>query len=115
MIKNIKNKKITIFGYGSIFGQAAAKLAYHLGAKIFISEKKSIKNKNSFLNKISFEENGHSKKSYDCDIAIVSPGINTDNDFFRKFEKNSIPLLSEIEFASWFSKSKIIAIIWLKW
>ena len=29
MIKNIKNKKITIFGYGST-GQAAAKLAYHL-------------------------------------------------------------------------------------
>lgn len=109
MIKNIKNKKITIFGYGST-GQAVAKLAYHLGAKIFISEKKSIKNKNSFLNKISFEENGHSNKSYDCDIAIVSPGIDTNNIFFKKFEENSIPLLSEIEFASWFSESKIIAI-----
>ena len=42
MIKNIKNKKITIFGYGST-GQAAAKLAYHLGAKIFISEKNQLK------------------------------------------------------------------------
>tara|TARA_B100000579_G_C22848938_1_gene866105 strand:+ start:6977 stop:8335 length:1359 start_codon:yes stop_codon:yes gene_type:complete len=106
---NIKDKKITIIGYG-ISGYGAAKLALYLGAKIFISDKGNINLKNDLKNKIEFEEGVHSSKCYNCDLAIVSPGINTDNLFFNTFKKKNIPLISEIEFASWFSRSTIIGI-----
>ena len=107
--KNIKNKKISIIGYG-ISGISATKLALHLGAKVFISDKEIINKDNRFNENISFEEGEHSSKCYDCDFAIISPGINTNNIFFEKFKKNNIPIISEIEFASWFTKSTIIAI-----
>lgn len=108
-LKNIKNKKISIIGYG-ISGISATRLALYLGAKVFISEKGLI-NENDKLNKnISFEEGRHSPKCYNCDFAIISPGINTNDIFFKEFKKRNIPIISEIEFASWFTKSTIIAI-----
>ncbi len=109
IVHNIKNKKITIIGYG-VSGYGAAKLALHLGAKIFISDKGKINLNNDLKNKIEFEEGTHSSKCYSCDLAIVSPGINTDNIFFNTFKEKNIPLISEIEFASWFSSATIIGI-----
>ena len=109
IVHNIKNKKITIIGYG-VSGYGAAKLALHLGAKIFISDKGKINLNNDLKNKIEFEEGLHSSKCYNCDLAIVSPGIDTNNIFFNIFKEKNIPLISEIEFASWFSKSTIIGI-----
>ena len=106
---NITNKKISIIGYG-ISGIGAAHLALHLGAKVFISEKKTINKSDELIKKVSFEEGNHTSKCYDCDFAIVSPGIDTNNSFFENFRKKDIPIISEIEFASWFSKSTIIGI-----
>ena len=106
---NIENKKISIMGYG-ISGIGAAKLALYLGAKVFVSEKNIINKSDKLIKEISFEEGHHSPKCYDCDLAIVSPGINTDNSFFNEFREKKIPLISEVEFASWFSKSTIIGI-----
>ena len=108
-VNNIVNKKISIIGYG-ISGNGAAKLALHLGAKVFISEKNTINKSDRLIKKVSFEEGKHSSKCYDCDFAIVSPGIDTNNIFFNHFRKKNIPIISEIEFASWFSKSTIIGV-----
>ena len=83
---NIENKKISIIGYG-ISGIGAAKLALHLGAKIFISDKNEINKSDDFIDNVSFEEGSHTSKCYDCDFAIVSPGINTDHSFFNTFRK----------------------------
>ena len=106
---DIANKKISIIGYG-ISGIGAAHLALYLGAKVFISEKSTINKSDDLIKKVSFEEGNHTSKCYDCDFAIVSPGIDTNNSFFENFKKKDIPVISEIEFASWFSKSTIIGI-----
>ncbi len=109
VVNDIANKKISIIGYG-ISGIGAAHLALYLGAKVFISEKNTINKSDELIKKVSFEEGNHTSKCYDCDFAIVSPGIDTNNSFFENFKKKDIPIISEIEFASWFSKSTIIGI-----
>ena len=103
----IKNKKVGILGAGSS-GLAAAELAYHLGAKVFISDsnkKNRIKNK-----KIKFEFGKHSNKILESDLIIKSPGISRRSKVMNNILNSSIPIFSELEFASWFTESFIIAL-----
>ena len=104
---DIKNKNITIIGAG-ISGIGAAQLAFYFGANVFLSDKKNIHH--NFKQYISYEEGGHTEKCYECDFAIVSPGIATNNSFFNQFNKRNIQIISEIEFASWYTDSPNIGI-----
>ena len=103
----IKDKKVGILGAGSS-GLAAAELAHHLGAKVFISDsnkKNKIKNK-----EIKFEFGKHSNKILESDLIIKSPGISRRSKVMNNILNSSIPIFSELEFASWFTESFIIAL-----
>ena len=103
----MKNKKITILGAG-LSGVAAANLAVNFNAKVFISDLKI----NSKLkdDNITSEFGEHTNKCLKCDFAIISPGIPKNSFIINKIKKSNIPLISEIEFASWFTNSPIIGI-----
>ena len=103
----IKDKKIGILGAAKS-GIAAANLAEKLKAKIFISDINDI-SENS-LNKFPHELGNHSDKILECDIIIKSPGIPNDTDILKKINKSNIPIISEVEFASWFTNGYIIAL-----
>ena len=104
---NIKNKKITILGAG-ISGFGATKLANYKKAKVFLSNNKKFTN--PFNNKIE-KEFSHSEKCKNSDLVILSPGIDPKkNKIIKILSDLNIPIISEIEFASWFTKSPIIAI-----
>ena len=104
---NIKNKKITILGAG-ISGFGATKLANYKKAKVFLSNNKKFNN--PFNNKIE-KEFSHSEKCKDSDLVILSPGIDPQkNKIIKILSDLNIPIISEIEFASWFTNSPIIAI-----
>ena len=103
----IQNKKIGILGAGSS-GLAAAELAYKLGANVFVSDFNK-KNKIS-IKGIESEFGKHSDKILDSDIIIKSPGISRKSKIMNKILNSSIPIVSELEFASWFTKSSIIAL-----
>lgn len=103
----IKNKKIGILGAAKS-GIAAANLAKYLEAKIFISD---INDKcENDLNKFPHELGNHSDKILQSDIIIKSPGIPNDINILKKIIKYKIPIISEIEFASWFTNGFIIAL-----
>lgn len=106
-VNNIKNKKITILGAG-LSGTGASELAIFLGAEVFISDK--TKKQYSSIPTIPSECGIHSIKCLDCDFAIISPGIPKTLPILAKMKEQNIPIISEIEFASWFTKSKIIGI-----
>ena len=112
---NIKNKRITVLGLGKS-GYGAAKLANHLGARVFVSdqgnEKTTLSNANKLLVKynIAFETGLHSENIYDSSLIIVSPGISKDSKVVKDAVKLKIPVISEIEFAFHYTKSPIIAI-----
>ena len=103
----IQNKKIGILGAG-LSGLAAAELAYKLGANVFISDfNKGNKIK---INGIESEFGKHSDKILDSDLIIKSPGIPRKSKIMKSICNSSIPIVSELEFASWFTKSFIIAL-----
>ena len=103
----IQNKKIGILGAG-LSGLAAAELAYKLGANVFISDfNKGNKIK---IDGIESEFGKHSDKILDSDLIIKSPGIPRKSKIMKSICNSSIPIVSELEFASWFTKSFIIAL-----
>ena len=107
--RNIENKDITILGAG-ISGKGAAVLANYLGANVLLSNNKKIDNLNT-LNKNIEIEYSHSNKCLKSDLVIISPGINPHkNKIIKEIEKLNIPIISEIEFGYWFTKSPIIAV-----
>ena len=110
----IYDKKITVIGLG-ISGKAAAQLANYLGAKVFASDSGDNKAVNSnamdlMQHHIASETGIHSDQIFDSDLWIISPGVPKDCKIVKKALGKGIPIVSEIEFASWFTKTPIIAI-----
>jgi len=109
----MKNEKIIVLGAGES-GVGAAILANKMGYDVFVSDFGIIKDnyKQSLIeSNISFEENKH---TYDIILEateiIKSPGIPDNTEVVKTVEKNGIKIIDEIEFASRFTKAKIIAI-----
>ena len=113
-LKNIQNQKwlginISILGAGKS-GISAAKLCKFIGAKPFISESKNDVKLKEILSNFNYEIGGHSNKVLNCKLLIISPGIDSKVPIVQQCIKNKIPIVSEIEFASWFSDTPIIAV-----
>ena len=105
--------KIVILGAGES-GLGTAFLAHKKGLKVFISDNDSIsiriKKKLNLLG-VSWEEKKHSySKMKDADMVIKSPGVKNESKVISQIRKMNIPIISEVEFASKFTNSKIIAI-----
>jgi UDP-N-acetylmuramoylalanine--D-glutamate ligase len=111
---NIKEKKISILG-AVRSGIGAAKLAALKGAIPFVSDmssdEKIIKNC-KLLEKfnINYELGEHSDKVYDCDFVVTSPGVPSHSKVLQNCREKNIRVVSELEFASWYCKGKVIAI-----
>ena len=110
-MKNIKNKNITILG-AVRSGIAAAKLAKQMGAIPFLSDNAHVTDGINKLDDegILYEIGGHSDKVFDCDFIVTSPGVPSNSNVLVEAKSLGIKIYSEIEFASWFCKGKIIAI-----
>ena len=109
------NKRVTVIGLG-ISGKAVSILANHLGAIVYASDSGSSKEITSNALElmhnyhIASETGIHSNKIYDSDLWIISPGVSADSKIVNEAIYQNIPIVSEIEFASWFTKSPIIGI-----
>ncbi len=106
---DLKNVKISVLGAG-LSGIAAAKLATHIGAAVFISDNRDSASLRRELSPFRFETGGHTQACLDADLLILSPGINPDSEIIQEFKSAAIQMVSEIEFASWFTDSPILAI-----
>jgi UDP-N-acetylmuramoylalanine--D-glutamate ligase len=95
-------------------GVGAAILATRKGYDVFVSDGGKIKDKFRDLlneNKISFEEGGHHEKNIlNAKEVIKSPGIPSTALLVKKLIDKKIPVISDIEFASRFTKAKMICI-----
>ena len=110
----IRGKKIVILGL-ALSGAAAAKLAVRQGADVFVSDNQdtlALQGTLTDLKALSIpgELGQHSDKIYDADLWIISPGIAQDSELVQKAQSNDITIVSEIEFASWFTEAPILAI-----
>ena len=106
-------KHIAILGAGES-GVGAALLAKAKGMIPFVSDKGSIKpsfQKELEENGIEFESGSHSvDRILDADLIIKSPGIPEKVDLVQAALKNGIDVISEIEFAGWYTTKKKVCI-----
>lgn len=106
-------KKIAILGGGES-GVGAALLAKAKGFKVFLSDKGVLSDKYKEMlnqNEIPFEEGQHTEELIlDADEVVKSPGIPDKVALVQKLKSLRIPIISEIELASRYTKAKIIAI-----
>jgi len=105
--------KLVILGAGES-GVGTAILGKQKGYDVFVSDKGAIaiKYKEVLLNNnIEFEELQHSEeKIMDADVVMKSPGIPDKVSLVKQLKEKGIPVISEIEFASKYSKSVIVGI-----
>lgn len=112
---NSLNKKgfLVVLGGGES-GVGAAVLGKKKGFNVFVSDNGSISEKYKAVliaNAIEFEENGHSdQKIVKASLVVKSPGIPDTVSLVKDLHFNSIPVISEIEFAALFTEANLIAI-----
>lgn len=114
MQTDLRNKKISVIG-AARSGLAASLLAARKDAKVLLSDSGSPKLSDEILNQlkslnVEFEFGKHSEKVFDCDFIVTSPGVPVDSEVLSKARSKGIPIYSELEFASWFAKGKIIGV-----
>ena len=111
MKENIKN--IAILGAAES-GIGAAILGKAKGYNVFLSDNgpvKDIYKRDLESYQLEWEENGHDEERIlSCDLIIKSPGVPHKAPIIKKAIDKNIPIISEIEFGSWFTDAKIIAI-----
>ncbi|NQV37873.1 MAG: UDP-N-acetylmuramoyl-L-alanine--D-glutamate ligase [Candidatus Marinimicrobia bacterium] len=111
---DLKDKKIVVIGLG-LSGYAAAKLAIHCGAHVLISDPSQsdiVKSRGEELSEIgiSVELGSYTDNIYDADLWILSPGVPKNEPIVTHALVKKITIVGEIEFASWFTESPIIAV-----
>ncbi len=111
--KDFEGKTLIVLGAGES-GVGAAVLGESLGMKVFVSDNGPISDKYRAImlrRGILFEENGHSRKRVlGADYIVKSPGIPPTVPLVKEAEEAGIPILSEIEFAGWFTDAKMVCI-----
>src|ERR1043165_9064208 len=106
-------QRLVILGSGeSGFGTAV--LGRKEGYEVFVSDGGKIKDKYKKLlkeHKVEFEEGQHTDdKILNADVVMKSPGIPEKAEMVRKLRKEGVKIVSEIEFASWYTDAKIVGI-----
>lgn len=105
--------KIVVLGAGES-GVGSAILAKEKGFEVFVSDKSEIKEKyKKELNDhaIEWEEKQHTEERIlAADEVIKSPGIPEKAPIIKMLREKGTPIISEIEFAGRYSKSKMICI-----
>lgn len=105
--------KVVILGGGES-GVGAALLAKSKGMKVFLSDKGILSEKYKGIliaHQIPFEEGEHSDSTIlEADEVVKSPGIPDKAPLIQALVQKAIPVISEIEFASRYTKAKLIGI-----
>ncbi|QCE40661.1 UDP-N-acetylmuramoyl-L-alanine--D-glutamate ligase [Psychroserpens sp. NJDZ02] len=106
-------KRLVILGAGES-GVGTALLGKAKGYEVFVSDKGKIKEKYKKVlihNEIEWEEEQHTEaKVLNADVVMKSPGIPDKVAIIQALLNKGVSVISEIEFASQFTKATIVAI-----
>jgi UDP-N-acetylmuramoylalanine--D-glutamate ligase len=105
--------RLVILGAGES-GVGTAILGVQQGFDVFVSDMGAIKTHyldELVSNKIEFEAGRHTEELVlNADLVVKSPGIPDKAPLVKKIKEKGIPIFSEIEFASKYTKAKMICI-----
>tara|TARA_B100000575_G_C23143750_1_gene666858 strand:+ start:15476 stop:16969 length:1494 start_codon:yes stop_codon:yes gene_type:complete len=110
--QQLPGTKVVVIG-AARSGVGAAELLHKAGAVVFVSDHGAISNPmRERLQKcgIAFEEGGHTAAASDGTFAVLSPGVPTNTALVQEYVLQNKAVVSEIELASWYCTSPMIAI-----
>lgn len=110
--QDVTGKRVTVFG-GARSGIAAARLLAAKGASVFLSDSSEVREEVRRLldaESIPYEDGGHSARSQEADLIVVSPGVPSDAPPVLAARRTGIPIVSEIELAFWYCTTPVVAI-----
>lgn len=106
-------KRLVILGGGES-GVGTAVLGLKQGYEVFVSDKGKIAAKHEKIlkdYKVEYESEKHTEdKILNADLVMKSPGIPEKADMVKKLRAKGVKIVSEIEFASWYTNAKIVGI-----
>jgi UDP-N-acetylmuramoylalanine--D-glutamate ligase len=111
-MRNIRKKHIVVAG-AARSGVAVARLLKREGAIPFVSDFGTITEENKQQlqkEEIGFEENRHSEKAMSGEFLVLSPGVPSTSAIAKNYIESGRELFSEVEVASWFNRSPIVAV-----
>lgn len=113
---NLEGKIVTVVGLARS-GQAAARLAFQVGAIVRVTDCGSSDQVDSLFiewlsaNNISSEFCGHHEEMVEgSDVVVISPGVRNDAEPVQWAQKKDISVIGELEFAYQFCPCPIIAV-----
>jgi UDP-N-acetylmuramoylalanine--D-glutamate ligase len=113
-LERVKGRKVGVIGMARS-GLACAALARKLGADVFVSEAREESALDAELLELNqagatYETGGHTETILASDYVIVSPGVPADTPIMQSIHAAGTPVFSELEFASWFTVARIMAL-----
>jgi len=106
---NLKNQHVIVLGAGRS-GRAAAALAVRRGAEVTVHDvADAITGLPEGVGQVA-QANVQTGEASQCDVLVISPGIDGESDFVQAYAKNAGELIGEIELASRFYDGRIVAI-----
>ena len=110
----VTGKKVTVIG-AARSGVAVAELLKAKGARVFVSDNASgdrLAEQTQHLTSISvgFETGGHTERVFDANMMVLSPGVPSSIPVVQEAYRRDIRIVSELEVASWFCPSPIVAV-----
>ena len=107
--QSVEGARVTVVG-GARSGVAVARLLAGRGAEVFLTEHGAGDGLAEQLGDIAFEAGGHTPRAMEADLMVLSPGVPTTSPLVVSAQEAGIPVVGEIEVASWFCPGPIIAV-----
>ncbi len=112
--EDVKGKRFSVIG-GARSGVAVAKLLGAHGAKVFLSDKSPAEKMQQVsaelrIAGIPHEFGDNTERVLDADVIVLSPGVPSDMPLVKEALAKGRTVVSEVEAASWFCPSPIVAI-----
>ncbi|TAK59888.1 MAG: UDP-N-acetylmuramoyl-L-alanine--D-glutamate ligase [Bacteroidetes bacterium] len=111
---NLQQKNVSIIG-AARSGSAVAQLLSSQGAKVFVSDKDTSGAVTAQIPLfkslgVCYEFGQHTERVYQADLIVISPGVPSNAPVVHEALSRGIKVVSELETASWFCSSPIVAI-----
>ncbi len=105
---------VTIIG-AARSGLAAAKLVVATGGTPFVSDLATAEKLGPSVQRlkdasVNHETGGHSGRVFECGLMVISPGVPSSSPVIAEAFRRGIPVVSELELASWFCPGPVAAI-----